>query len=240
MTPIEAAHAVLDRYPEADSAFLAGSVVRGEATPSSDLDIVMLFEHLDHAFRESFFEADWPVEVFAHDRETIEYYFLEEDRASGIGSLMWMVHDGIAIPDATPLNVAVKARALELIREGPIPWDKAALDYSRYTLTNLVDDLLDARNADEERAILTACYSVVSHHILRSRGNWSATGKMIPRRLHALDPAIASAFNTAFAAAFSGNVESLVKFVDSTLEGVGGRLFDGYRADAGTEKRLTP
>ena len=240
MKPIDAAQAVLARYPNADSAFLAGSVVRGEATPSSDLDMIILFDHLDCAFRESFFESGWPVEVFAHDRETIEYYFLEEDLPSAIGGLMWMVHDGIALPSTTALNAAVKDRAIELIRAGPIPWDDAALDRSRYTLTNLLDDLIDARNVAEEHAILTALYASTAHHILRSRGQWSATGKMIPRRLRAMDVETQTSFSGAFAEAFGGDAGPLVAFLGDVLDTDGGRLFDGYHALARADQRRQP
>ena len=65
------------RYPDADSLFLAGSITRGEATATSDLDLVVLFPFLERSFRESFVHRGWPVEVFAHDEETIEYYFIE-------------------------------------------------------------------------------------------------------------------------------------------------------------------
>jgi predicted nucleotidyltransferase len=42
-----------DRYPGADVIFLAGSLLRGEGTPYSDLDLVVIFERLHHAWRES-------------------------------------------------------------------------------------------------------------------------------------------------------------------------------------------
>ena len=35
-----------EKYPEADVVFLAGSVVRGEATKTSDLDLVVIYKKL--------------------------------------------------------------------------------------------------------------------------------------------------------------------------------------------------
>ncbi len=96
---MEAAREILStRYAGADSLLLAGSITRGEATATSDLDLVVLFPNLPRSFRESFVHRGWPVDVFAHDEETIEYYFLEQDLTSGVGAMLWMVHDGIPVP----------------------------------------------------------------------------------------------------------------------------------------------
>ena len=43
------------KFPNAKVIFLAGSIVRGVGTPDSDLDLVVVFEHLPNAYRESFF-----------------------------------------------------------------------------------------------------------------------------------------------------------------------------------------
>jgi hypothetical protein len=43
------------RYPGADAGFAMGSILRGEATPFSDLDLVVLFARLPNARREAFF-----------------------------------------------------------------------------------------------------------------------------------------------------------------------------------------
>ena len=43
------------RFPGCHAAFLAGSVVRGDATPTSDLDIVVVTDHPEAPFRESLY-----------------------------------------------------------------------------------------------------------------------------------------------------------------------------------------
>jgi len=63
---------------------LAGSIVRGEGTPHSDLDLVVIFDRLPNAYRESFYFGDLPVEAFVHDPETLNYFLFEVDRSSGI------------------------------------------------------------------------------------------------------------------------------------------------------------
>ncbi len=87
-----------ERYRQAEVVFLAGSVVRGEGTSSSDLDLVVVFPRLPNAYRESFRFHEWPVEAFVHDPETIRFFFREVDGASGVPSLPALVHEGIELP----------------------------------------------------------------------------------------------------------------------------------------------
>jgi predicted nucleotidyltransferase len=39
------------KFPDAQVIFLAGSYVRGEGTPASDLDLVVLYNNLPNAYR---------------------------------------------------------------------------------------------------------------------------------------------------------------------------------------------
>ena len=228
------------RYPDADSLFLAGSIARGEATATSDLDLVVLFPFVERGFRESFVHRGWPVEVFAHDAETIEYYFIEMDRASGVGSMLWMVHDGIAVPRETALNRCIKARAAALLAAGPPAWTAEQTDYSRYTITGLLDDLSAPRNDDEYRAIVAALVHQIANHYLRARTQWGANSKMIPRRLANANGALAARFDLAVAAAFRGEPVRLFEIADEILARDGGRLFDGYRSASDPAWRRSP
>lgn len=97
--------------------FLAGSIVRGEGTPFSDLDLVVIFKRLPAAYRESFYCQGFPVEAFVHDPEMLNYFLHEADRSSGIPSLTQMVLEGAEIPKANELSRSLKqlaASAMEL------------------------------------------------------------------------------------------------------------------------------
>jgi predicted nucleotidyltransferase len=55
VSPVEAACGIFrERYEGARVLFLGGSVMRGEATLASDLDIVVLYKRLPNAYREAF------------------------------------------------------------------------------------------------------------------------------------------------------------------------------------------
>ena len=69
-----------NRYKDAEAVFAAGSIIRGEGTPFSDLDLVVVYAELRCAFRQSFRFGGYPVEAFVHDPATLEYFFVEVDR----------------------------------------------------------------------------------------------------------------------------------------------------------------
>ena len=58
---IDVANAIrADRYKDAVAIFAAGSIIRGEGTPFSDLDLVVVYAQLPCACRESFVRAGFP------------------------------------------------------------------------------------------------------------------------------------------------------------------------------------
>jgi predicted nucleotidyltransferase len=91
------------RYTGA-ATFAAGSIVRGEGTSTSDLDLVVVYAQLSRAYRESFRFDGYPVEAFIHDPATLEYFVLEIDRPSGVPALSQMIAEGVEIPGPTALS----------------------------------------------------------------------------------------------------------------------------------------
>lgn len=75
MKPMEAAQSIItSQFSNCDVALLGGSVARGEATKTSDLDIVIFDQSLSSCYRESFYSNGWPVEVFVHNFETYKTF----------------------------------------------------------------------------------------------------------------------------------------------------------------------
>jgi predicted enzyme related to lactoylglutathione lyase len=231
---------VAERFRDAAAAFLCGSVVRGEATASSDLDLVVVYERVERARRESFLHGAWPVEVFVHDPETLRYFFVQADRSEGVPSLADMVAGGIALPRESDFSRALRALANEVLASGPPPWGKGQIDASRYEITNLVDDLASARSRAERVAIVTKLYTAVASHFFRAQGLWSAKGKAIPRKLAAAAPDFAARFDAAFDDAFARDrTAAVIALCDSVLAQHGGRLFAGHEVAAPAEWRST-
>jgi hypothetical protein len=224
------------QYPDAAAVLLAGSVVRGEATAHSDLDLVVLYERVPHAWRESFVCDGWPVEAFVHDVETLRYFFVEVDGRAGTPSLAAMVLEGVDVTAADPPGVvtaAAKQLAAAIIAAGPAAWDERELRQRRYVLTDLVDDLRAPRSHAERVAAGARLYELLADCILRAAGRWSARGKSIPRVLAQYDATLAARFVAAFDALFAGgDAAAVVALVDDVLRPLGGFLFEGHRLDA--------
>jgi uncharacterized protein (DUF1330 family) len=239
--PTAAALAIAaERYPAAAVVFLAGSVLRGEGTETSDLDLVVVHERVDAAYRESFLHEGWPVEAFVHDPETLRYFFEQDARAAGVPSLADMVANGVPLPRASERAAALKALAAATLAAGPPQWTEAELAASRYAVTNLVDDLKSPRSRAELAATAATLYPALATHFLRARGLWSATAKTIPRRLAAVDPSVAERFVQAFAAVLERRETAVViRLASDVLEPDGGWLFAGYKAVAPREWRTS-
>ena len=239
---IDVANAIrADRYQDADVVFVAGSIVRGEGTAFSDLDLVVVYGQLACAYRESFTFGGYPVEAFVHDPATLEYFFLEVDRPSGIPSLPQMVVEGIEIPEPTALSRTLKQRAAGVLADGPPALDADGDRRMRYGITDLLDDLRAPRTDDELIGTGTQLYEQLADYHLRRRGLWSARGKAIPRVLRRVDAAFCTAYCEAFATLFTrGDAGAVIRLVEEVLEESGGLLFNGYRADAPMAWRREP
>ena len=230
LEPAEAARRILaERYEGAAAFFLAGSVVRGEGTPASDLDLVVVYERLPNAYRESFVYENWPVEAFVHDPATLGRFF-QSDGREGIPSIICMVLEGVEIPAPSALSARLKEEAAALFAAGPPAWDEEQLGNVRYWLTDCVDDLRHPRSHEELVATGARMYEIAADFFLRSRGLWSGRGKMIPRRLREADPDFAARFARAFDALFvEKRQDEAVALVARMLAPHGGFLFEGYR-----------
>jgi hypothetical protein len=233
VSPLEAARGVWrERYAGARVLFLGGSVMRGEATEASDLDVVVVYERLPNAYREAFVYGGWPVETFVHDEGTLERFF-EEDRARGVPSLMNMVGEGLEVPGASEFSARWKRRARELLEAGPPPWGEEELTLRRFRLTDWVDDMKFPRSPEELVATGAWLYQDAAEFYFRARGLWSAHSKTIPRRLRQTDADFADRFLRAFDALFAEKrPEPAAALVEELLRPFGGLLFDGFRKEA--------
>jgi predicted nucleotidyltransferase len=222
------------KYPTAKFAFLAGSIVRGEGTAFSDLDIVIIYEELPNAFRESFYFQDFPVETFVHTPETLNY-FLEADSKSAAPSLAMMVAEGIEVPAKNDLSKKLKLLANDCLNNPPKISDEEIRNF-RCWITDLIDDIREPRSKEELTASGTMLYGAIADFYLRTNGVWSAKSKTIPRKLRKLNADFCREFCESFEALFAaGKSERVIKLSEMILEKHGGFLFDGMRLDAPAE-----
>jgi hypothetical protein len=224
-------------YPDADSAFVAGSFMRGQGSATSDIDLVVLHPSLAQAYRESFIFQDIPVETFVHDPETL-LWFLEQDRKDGRPALIGMLIEGVLIGPRQDTGNDFKKRAAQIFAEGPPPLDADAIERLRYAITDKLDDLEADRTPAERIAIGAALYPSLVELALRGNGRWNGNGKWHARLLGQMDVSVARQVETAFLSLYDGSdTQAVLGLAQSLLEQYGGRLFAGYRSDAPADWR---
>ncbi|MCM2677312.1 nucleotidyltransferase domain-containing protein [Alkalicoccobacillus plakortidis] len=137
-------------FPDCDFAILAGSASRGEETPTSDLDIVIFDDKLDH-YRESFLYDEWRIEAFIHQSNS---YIKEFEREKEIGRpiLGNMLIEGLLLKDHASYKLIVES-AVKHVQSGPTPLTMNYINASRYFIGDLLDDFIDSKHNDE--AIIT-------------------------------------------------------------------------------------
>jgi hypothetical protein len=226
------------KYPDAELAFVAGSFNRGEETAFSDIDLVVVFSKLEHAWRESFTFDGWPVEAFVHDPETLEYFMVDFDMKSGAASLACMILEGPPVPETHPLVAKLREKAARVLADGPSAWDEEKIDARRYVITDLIEDLRDPRTSAEACAIVAKLHEQLGDFYLRTNRFWSASGKQIPRQISKHDPDLGQRWNEAFVTAYKGDTGALINLTEAVLQPFGGFLFNGYRLDAPADWRI--
>lgn len=224
------AEAVLaSRYDGACFAYVAGSIMRGQGTRLSDIDLVVIHDHLEAARRESFVVEGVPVEAFVHDEATLAW-FLDHDVARGRPSVLDMIVAGTVIGRDPARAETLRQGVATRLSAGPPPLAPAARDALRYEITDAIDDLRGERSPAETLAIGAMLHPRLVELALRGRGRWNGTGKWAPRLLRAASTTLADSFEAAFRTLFvSGNPEPVIALAEAELEPQGGPLFDGDR-----------
>ncbi|MCM3717291.1 nucleotidyltransferase domain-containing protein [Fictibacillus phosphorivorans] len=232
MSARQAASKFIESYfPNCEVAYLAGSVVRGEETKSSDLDIIIIDSNIGESYRQSLTEFDWPIEVFVHNMFTYKD-FLKENVDRARPSLPQMCAEGIILRDTGHAS-RIKNEALQLLKAGPTPWRSKEIEKARYHITDLLNDLEGSVNDVEDLFIVSKLADLVHEFVLRVNGHWIGEGKWIIRALKEFDESFADDFAEVFNFYFSSREkERVIQFVDETIAPFGGRLFEGYSSHA--------
>ncbi|ELK44870.1 UNVERIFIED_CONTAM: nucleotidyltransferase domain-containing protein [Halobacillus marinus] len=228
LEPLEAVKRIIDeRFPACDAAIVAGSVIRGEGTATSDLDIVLFERERQASYRTSFFAYGWPMEVFVHSFLSYENYF-ESDRERGQPSLQQMVSEGTIVRDAPELK-RIREEAKQVLLEGPDLWSESIIREKRYFITDLLEDFIGCSSRDEGIFIAGSLAERTGDFILRTNKCWSGSSKWLLRALKRHDPTIAGQFSDAFDRYYrNGEKESVIQLVDEAMVPHGGRLFEGF------------
>jgi len=220
---------IAERYKGTKAVFWAGSIAKGGNKESSDLDLVIVYEKLDDAYREAFIYEGWPIDAFVNDVESINYFFNQASKASLILGLPTMVADGIEVMKETSLSRQLKKQAIDLLNSIP-SINQEELINRRFKITDLLDDLKEPDNLHEQMAITFELYKQLAEFYLLVNGKWLGSGKQLPRLLMKFNPEMAEEFAKVFGDV--SNAENIIKFSQELLKPYGGLIWDGFKLNS--------
>ncbi|HEY3514832.1 MULTISPECIES: nucleotidyltransferase domain-containing protein [Kribbella] len=215
---------VLELYPDARAAWLGGSVVRGDASPTSDLDITVLQD--GPVLRKSIEYGGWPVELFVHTEKSLRY-FADKDQARRQPTMMRLVGESVVLVDTDGSGARLQQEFLAEVAAGPEPLTADELSLLRYTITDLLEDFASAVG-DVRLAVATVLWQQAAQLLLTGSGHWSGTGKGLLREVAAYDSVHGSDYAEALLGGVRAEDSRLVAVVDRILADHGGRLFAGF------------
>lgn len=236
LEPVVAAMEVVsERFPTCQGAILAGSVIRGEATHTSDLDIIVFDHNMENSYRESFIVKGWPVELFVHN-ESSYIQFFQNDCLRGRPTLPNMVAEGIVLKGEEYIS-RIKKEAQQLLDAGPENWTQETIEIKRYFITDTLEDLEGTNQRDEALFIANNLAVHVSEFYLRTNNQWVGNSKWVVRALKKYDTHFAEMFVDAFDSFYrNGEKNKVITLVNNVLKPYGGRLFEGF--SIGKQERM--
>lgn len=231
---------LLPRWPDARVAIIGGSIARGEATPTSDIDLLLVFDHVPRAWRDTLKIGSQTVELFGHDPATFDHFCRTIDRPAGRMPLANMVLDGVSVLPEDSAFGWLREHARQLLDLGPPALTPDMLASRRYEITTLLEDLADSTLPDETLATAVKLHDTLANFALRAAGAWTGVGKHLARRLRAVDPALAGDLVAGMMALATDPVAGKRIFdaaVQRTLATYGGLLLEGFMLPAPAEWR---
>ncbi|MGH3490192.1 MAG: nucleotidyltransferase domain-containing protein [Actinopolymorphaceae bacterium] len=237
MTSLERARRLVDThlaraFPEVAAALLSGSVARGRATATSDVDLVVLLPDGGGSRRET---VEWDgvtVDLFAYDPPGLDRW-LAADTERRRPVLCSLILDGILVAGVPDVAADAKARARGVLAAGPRPLTDAERLRMRYGATDLLLDVESSTDRAETLLLAAALVQTITDLTLSAAGRWTGAGKWLVRELRAYDRGRADALADAHDALARHDTKSpLLHAVDDLLALRGGRYLIG-RADQG-------
>jgi predicted nucleotidyltransferase len=231
--PAETARKIVaERFSAARAAWLGGSVVRGDSTPTSDLDITVLLPGPPAPLRDSIRYGGWPVELFVHTESSLAHY-RRKDQDRRQPTIMRLVGESIILIDTDGSGVNLQCECLAEVAAGPRPLTADELASARYGVTDSLTDLEGGSDEAERAAISAVLWQEAARLLLAGSGRWTGVGKGLVRELRRYDLAESATYlpdlMDGFRRSIASDSDQLINICDRILDKFGGRRFEGHR-----------
>ena len=229
MDPINAARDfVLEGHPDAVASILGGSTAQGRSTPTSDLDVVVLYPDGGANYARTTRYRGQIVEEFVHTPASISFWYARE-RTGRCAILGDLCAQGIILTGAGDGPAESWQRdARRYMQLGPEPLTAEERDLRRYELSNSLDDLRGAVVRAESFATSAEVFQQSVELLLLEHGKWLGKGKWLVRRLEQLPANDTATALRDWAASPDHSAERLIHLAARVLDASGGYLMDGF------------
>ena len=176
----EAVQFILDHVKDVRGILVSGTILRGNPSPSSDLDIYVIRERLQRQRLQRWFNGV-PAEIFINPRNKVQEYF-EEERKSAHPITAHMLHSGFTILSLDEsLGELQRQAALELERTPDS--SPQQLTMIRYFAATRYEDATDVAQTKPETSNMImgqAVYAMLQYYFLKCN-------RFVPRDKDLLD-----------------------------------------------------
>ncbi|WP_433942921.1 nucleotidyltransferase domain-containing protein [Paenibacillus sp. SN-8-1] len=218
---------ILNNFPNCSLAVLGGSGSRKEDNIHSDLDIVILDDTTEIAYHKTIKAYDWIIECFVVTCSSYRDIFNEGIYAAN-PSLQRMLVEGHVIKcEEEGIRVIEEARTD--LAYGPMPWSLNEINYQRYVITDLLEDIRVGEPTAELWFSVNRLVVALCEFHLRVNQQWIGEGKHLFRALKSFDPNMAETLETALQALYlRKNCDPFEALILRTLGPYGGTILDGF------------
>ncbi|WP_052135907.1 nucleotidyltransferase domain-containing protein [Arthrobacter sp. PAMC 25486] len=227
MDPITIARSYVEEmHAGAEASILGGSAALGRSTPTSDLDIAILYRAGGANYAETLRYRGWIVEAFIHTPESLAFWY-EKERSIRCAVIGDICARGLLLTD----NGAGKQwqdEARLYMRQGPMPLTDAERDLRRYDLSCSMDDLLGSGSPAETFATASDVFRQTAELLLLRHQKWLGNGKWVVRRLEQLPKDEAALGLLAWAASKDNDPQKLAGIARDVLDQNGGYAMEGF------------
>lgn len=169
----------------------SGTIIRGNPSPSSDLDLYVLHRAPERQRVQRFF-GGVPAEIFVNPPARVERSF-ESDRRDGRLITAHLLATGFVVYDADPVVEQLRARAAQVLDSPPEP-SPEKLIRERYAVSTGLEDAEDVAEVDADLCAALLCRVVeraVEYRFWTAR-RWQPRYKDTFSALETLDSGLAA------------------------------------------------
>jgi predicted nucleotidyltransferase len=169
----------------------SGTIIRGNPSPSSDLDLFVLHRAPERQRVQRFF-GGVPAEIFVNPPERVERYF-EAEKRDGRPKIAHLLATGFVVYGGDPVVEELRARAVQALGSRPEP-PPESLVRQRYAVATWLEDAEDVAEVDADLCaalLYKAVEGAVEYRFWDAR-QWQPRAKDTLSALESLDAGLAA------------------------------------------------